>query len=406
MIGSTSECGQQPTSTLSSRVGRRVRAAVALIAGALLAVALAAPAAGAEVVVDGQWQCRDRGVTLPIRGAKVELHTTGLFGGTVTTGFTDEEGNYHLSTHDGGDHFVRLVLRGAEGVHLNDSIVPWEWYTDSPTFNLGQGDNLVGADQISDGAGNTPVCAVWQGVHDSFLDFESAVGGPPPYGNDLLVRGNFWPTAGVPFTLDTTIQWPGGFPTGDTPGDFTVTRHEFGHTFRHAFDGGLPHFLNDVVTFDYTQNHTHCESTNPGFAFNEGWAEFWSGDTAPCHADNPRRIRTWRATSPPRSCACRCTATTPSRHGRRAAGLSGAIHSFEAYAERIYRCVPTHAGADPTPVTIDGLSRVSPRCSLPGREVDEHAPRALHHDPAPAPRAERDPEAPAVPRRGCDRRLP
>ena len=339
-----------------------LRPALGILAGALLSLALVAPAASADAVVDGQWLCRDRGVTLPIRGARVELRTTGVLGtgigaATVDTGFTDDAGNYHLVSHDGGDHIVRLVLRDAQGVHLDDSIVPWDWYTDSPTFNLGRGDNLVGADEISDGAGNTPVCAVWQGFHDSFLDFEGAVGSPPPYGNDLLIRGNFWPTAGVPFTLDTTVQWPGGFPTGDSPGDFTVARHEFGHTFRHAFDGDLPHFLRDVVVFDYAQNHTHCLASNPGFAFNEGWAEFWSGDTAACHPADPeahQNVEGDVAASLMRLQA-HCNDTRADMvHVLQ--DFPGQIHSFQEYADRINRCVPTPTPAPtPTPGTIGTL---------------------------------------------------
>lgn len=319
----------------------------------LLALVFASSAAATDATVHGQWLCRDRGVDIPIRGAEVQLFTPGPFGNhfvlynQVATTFTDENGNYTIADHNGGDHFVRLVLRDTNGVHLNDSIVAWPWYADTGTVDLGLGDNLIGSETLSDGAGNTPVCAVWQGFHDSFNDFVSATGSNPPYGNDLLIRGNFWPTAGVPFTLDTTVQWPGGFQTGPSPGDFTVTRHEFGHTIRHAFDGDLPHFLNDVLTFDYTQNHTHCEATNPGFAFNEGWAEFWSGDTSACHPDNPEGNQDVEG-----DVAASLLRLQMHCNDTRADMVNvlrlfpGQIHSFAEYAERINRCHPT---ATPAP---------------------------------------------------------
>jgi len=48
--------------------------------------------------------------------------------------------------------------------------------------------------------------------------------------------------------------------------------------FPHLQDGNLAHFLYDVARFVYTRNH-HCGSrTNNGYAFNEGWAEFWAGE--------------------------------------------------------------------------------------------------------------------------------
>ena len=45
----------------------------------------------------------------------------------------------------------------------------------------------------------------------------------------------------------------------------------------HLQDGNLAHFLYDVARFVYTRNHRCSLRTNNGFAFNEGWAEFWAG---------------------------------------------------------------------------------------------------------------------------------
>ena len=38
------------------------------------------------------------------------------------------------------------------------------------------------------------------------------------------------------------------------------------------------HFLADVVRYGYTRQHTCTSRTNAGYAFNEGWAEFWANE--------------------------------------------------------------------------------------------------------------------------------
>src|SRR6476661_8284979 len=267
--------------------GGRIMRNVAVVVAAMLAALAVAGSARAAATIEGQWQCRDRGTVLPIRGARLELRTTGLFGGVVTTGFTDDNGRYSLTAPEAGRYDVRLVLRDRQGVHLSDSFIPWDWYADSGDFGAGNGTNLIGATQLSDGAGNTPVCAVWQGAHEAFSEYRNDVGTVPSYGADLLVRGNFWPNGGVPFTTHTVINWPGGYLTGASPGDFSVSRHEFGHTIRFGADGDAGHFLGDVLAYTYLQNHNYCDVKNAGFAFNEGWAEYWSGEIGGCNRDNP-----------------------------------------------------------------------------------------------------------------------
>ena len=57
-----------------------------------------------------------------------------------------------------------------------------------------------------------------------------------------------------------------------------TAQHEVAHTVRHSYDGNIGHFLVDVGRYNYAQHH-HCgKQTNCGFAFNEGWAEFWAGE--------------------------------------------------------------------------------------------------------------------------------
>ena len=42
-------------------------------------------------------------------------------------------------------------------------------------------------------------------------------------------------------------------------------------------DGSLNHLGADAIRFNYFRSHSCGSKTNEGFAFNEGWAEFWAG---------------------------------------------------------------------------------------------------------------------------------
>ena len=103
------------------------------------------------------------------------------------------------------------------------------------------------------------------------------VGARPP-SPKIKVEAEF-PCCGSPFATRDTIRWPGSKTVG---GDrYTSSFHEFAHTVRHTLDGNGFHFLADVARYQYPQNHTPCKVTNPGFAFNEGWAEYWADSYAP-----------------------------------------------------------------------------------------------------------------------------
>jgi hypothetical protein len=82
--------------------------------------------------------------------------------------------------------------------------------------------------------------------------------------------------------LQERHQEPSGYKTsqGSIDGGFAVNFHEFAHSVRHSFDGGTAHFLLDAARYSYPQNHTICKETNAGFAFNEGWAEYWANTPA------------------------------------------------------------------------------------------------------------------------------
>jgi hypothetical protein len=86
---------------------------------------------------------------------------------------------------------------------------------------------------------------------------------------------------GTPYTTWDTIHWPGV----DT--DFDGFDHEFGHRLRHTADGGVVHFNNDATWYRYARHHELDEDTNLGFAFNEGWANYFRHLMQPDYLDGP-----------------------------------------------------------------------------------------------------------------------
>ena len=262
-----------------------------LLAAALAATSflvLAAPADAARTVFTGQWQCDDRGTISGLGGIEVQLWRRGwdwfpaeVTGGIDDRGFTNDDGTFRLTATDSEDtHFVRMALRDAAGVHLKDFWGINDWSIDTAGARNNVATRDFGGLLLSTPA-QSHKCAVWQGLHNAHKNFRDVTGTST---GGLLINADAI-TAGVPFTPHTAIMWPAGFPVGyGGGGDDSITRHEFGHVIRHGYDGDFGHFLGDVAAHNYLQNHSPCLRTNPGFAFNEGWAEYWARDYGPAPA--------------------------------------------------------------------------------------------------------------------------
>jgi len=266
----------------------RISTLVALASCAALWTAFAPTAVARVSTYTGQFQCDDRGVVTPLAGMNVELWGRGSpdflpvewVGYRVAQGFTGADGSFAMRTHDNDDnYFVRMALRDAHGVHLRDFWGINDWSVDTAQRRNNVRTQDYGG-MVFSTPGQSHKCAIWAGVHSAYERYRAEIGaGLPSNGVELQADAV---TAGVPFTPGTSILWPGGFPVGyGGGGDDSITRHEFGHVIRHGFDGDFGHFLGDVIAHNYLQNHEPCNHTSPGFAFNEGWAEFWAEDFAP-----------------------------------------------------------------------------------------------------------------------------
>jgi hypothetical protein len=267
---------------------RRLGTAVALALSGLL---LATGSAGAAtMVLQGRFVCNDGG---SLAGARVELlqiHSRLLpeIPPNVRVRLAihaDANGGWGFRVSgDETNWRVRAVLVNAD-VGVKDFAIPWHHYADT----LRTQNNRPLADygtQVVPGA----ECRLWRAFRDAADGFRADTGRGHPAGGITVLENA--PTAGVPFSPYADVWWPAGYSpvknigTAAAPVMRSVAQHEYAHTFRHAFDGDLTHFTLDSGRFWYLRQHSgsSCEQTNHGFAFNEGWAEYWADEvrSTPC----------------------------------------------------------------------------------------------------------------------------
>jgi hypothetical protein len=255
----------------------------------LIAMSPASAEASVSFEVRGQWLCNNRGTVTPLSGARVELWRNISFWPDEKLGATHTGSNgafsFNVRANDNFDLYAKVVMNDDEGVHLGDWYSFSDWSTETNVTGSHAGLVNLGTWEISheNGAG-TPKCAAFQGAHNAYQNYKQIIGSPPPDASYLI--STEFPCCGVPFTTLDTTHWPSGYETGygpkDPDGGYAVNFHEFAHSVRQSFDGGTLHFLADVARYGYIKNHELCLVSNEGFAFNEGWAEFWAKTPATC----------------------------------------------------------------------------------------------------------------------------
>ncbi len=263
------------------------------LAAAVIALGIglsALPASAQVTVFHGQWLCDDRGTIMPLGGIETQLWRRGSpdflpvewVGGIADIGFANADGTFSLQSGAGEDnHFIRMALRDAAGVRLKDwgGINDWSVDLESSRNNVPDRD-LFG--RLFTTPGQSHKCAIWRGLHLAHRDFRDLTGVAPPTGGGggLLIQADA--PGETPLTLDVEVWWTPGYVTGYSGGgDDTITRHEFGHVIRHGYDGDATHFFGDVAEHTYLRSHHSCLKSGRGYAFNEGWAEYWAHDYSP-----------------------------------------------------------------------------------------------------------------------------
>jgi hypothetical protein len=274
---------------MSSGLTHRLLAVAVLGLLALIAVGQTPAQASVSFEVKGQWTCDNRGTVTPLVGARVELWRNISYWPDEKLGATHTSGSgaYSFSVHsdDNFDLYAKVVMNDDEGVHLGNWYSFSDWGIETDVTGSHAGLVNLGQWQIShENGASTPTCAAFQGAHNAYQNYKKIIGIAPP-DSEYLISWDY-PCCGVPFTTLETTNWPDGYETGygpkDPDGGYAVNFHEFAHSVRHTFDGGGAHFYFDAARFGYPKSHELCLVSNEGFAFNEGWAEFWAHTPGPC----------------------------------------------------------------------------------------------------------------------------
>ncbi|PXF41667.1 hypothetical protein BWQ96_08618 [Gracilariopsis chorda] len=178
---------------------------------------------------------------------------------------------------------------------------------------------------------NTEMCRIYQRFYDATHDFYNRVGYRVPF--DLKIKAQAIIHGGAPFALYDKIRIPKGKTVS-----FQTAQHELAHAVRHRYDGSLAHFLKDVIKYVYTRNHHCLQSTNLGFAFNEGWAEYWARDY--CGTASGSKKVEGNVAAALRSLQTRCRTSDHNMWEvlRRNRGKIHSYYSFASKHKRLYGC--------------------------------------------------------------------
>lgn len=112
-------------------------------------------------------------------------------------------------------------------------------------------------------------------------------GGRPPAPDGLRIKRWRDVFVGTPYSYYDYVVLATNFRIWDDwEGRRDTVRHEFGHTFRHAADGGQAHWDWDNFRWVYARAHDGTEIFNEQYAFNEGFSQYWEctepGIATPC----------------------------------------------------------------------------------------------------------------------------
>lgn len=197
----------------------------------------------------------------------------------MATGYTDANGNFRI-TGSGGDIAIRKKKRRPDPFVKPEYSASGSFGALSvgPTINLLRKtdktktlDDRKGTVSYGTVNFNSDECKAYLEFLKAMKDYKKDVGLKIP-GRTLKVQTRVILQAGAPYAAYRTFRFP-----KNTKIDQETARHEMAHVVRHTYDGTAAHFLKDVGLFVYIRNHSCKKRTNNGFAFNEGWAEFYAG---------------------------------------------------------------------------------------------------------------------------------
>jgi hypothetical protein len=260
-----------------------------------------------DFTIRGQFQCINKGTTMPVEGAIVGIMRDKSWAADpiVAEVQTAADGTFAttVKAKNVDTFYAKLFLNDKQGVYLRD------WWTLS-VKEINSANRAKNQDPLVDlggtvisrnGGTGTPECAIWQGGRTAWQEFLKSTGGRPivgEHGNYQIVMEST--DSGIVWTSRDTTHWEVGNETTEFSGPapsvsdpqnipystlfflYGTNIHEFGHAIRQTADGSDNHFSWDATRFFYGHSHDTCKGSphwvkgqNDGYAFNEGWAEFW-----------------------------------------------------------------------------------------------------------------------------------
>jgi len=260
-----------------------------------------------DFTVQGSFFSDYSGVVFPIEGALVAIYQDKSWAVDPRVGDytrTDANGHFSVDIHTSGTgtYYAKCIMNDGQGVFLRD------WYTagikDYNSVNRATNQSVLvdlgGTLCTRDGGTTISKSSIWQGGRTAFQEFITTTGTAPPTGDYEIVIQNT--VTDLVWTARSTTNWEDKYSPNrwSTPSpklpthieltdynnqfeNYSVNFHEFGHALRHTVDGDQRHFLNDAERWTYARSHNWCGSSLvevEAYAFNEGWAEYWSRDAS------------------------------------------------------------------------------------------------------------------------------
>jgi hypothetical protein len=211
------------------------------------------------------------------------------FGPTDTEmahGFTDADGHFDLTGSSSDSHcigagcarpdpYVEFILEEDHRVDIQNPVGN-SARTQTPTHADTCGDINFNDVQWS---GSTIEAILYARAQRTYQKFNDLTGDPRLPQSDGLVTVMYPDGITSQYTFFDTIHWPA---FTDIRKSFFVLDHEFGHRIRDGADGDNNHWNWDNWRFFYGHLHDFTSSgPTEGFAFHEGWAEYFNSVVDP-----------------------------------------------------------------------------------------------------------------------------
>jgi len=208
-------------------------------------------------------------VTVNINGETDVTDDTGAF--SINTAFTDV--NSLVVTFDGRLPPIGGAATGPRTSVMNDFHNPR-----SETVDIPSGITTGGRLDVGSLVMTTLDCELYNHGRTVLQEFHTLTGGGnPPAPDDLRIKRWEGVHVGTPYSYYDYIVLAANYRGWDSwVGRRNTVRHEFGHTIRHAADGGQSHWDWDNFRWVYARAHVGNEIFNEHYAFNEGFGQYWT----------------------------------------------------------------------------------------------------------------------------------